>query len=113
MIYLPLSLKAWNTDAFNNTLKQEISSLDSNLLPLQKGLQHSNYANGDNLLATVLRVEDDNTNINVKVGLFYSGIIAGCNCADDPSPVDEINEYCEALVSINKQTAETTVNLFV
>jgi hypothetical protein len=33
--------------------------------------------------------------IQVKAGLLYTGIIVGCSCADDPTPVDEINEYCE------------------
>ena len=111
MFYLPLSCQAWNTVAFNNILKQEICSLETNLLPLQQGLQHSNYANGENLSATVLNVKESKNTINAKVGLFYSGIVAGCNCADDPTPVDENNEYCEVLFCIDKQTAKTTVVL--
>ena len=50
--------------------------------------------------------------IRVKAGLAYNGIIAGCSCSDDPTPIDETNEYCEVLFSINKETAETTVELF-
>ncbi len=111
MFYLNQSLQAWNSDAFNNVLKKELCSINSNLLPLQQGLTQSSYAIGKNLSATVLNVESDINYIMVKAGLFYTGIISGCNCADDPTPVDEINEYCEVLLRINKKTAETTVTL--
>ena len=111
MIYLSLSLQAWNTSAFNAVLKKEICSLDASVLPLQQGLSSSSYANAENLLVTILKVENNCEYIFVKAGLFYTGIIAGCNCADDPSPVDENNEYCEVLFSINKTTAEATVSL--
>ena len=111
MIHLPLSLLAWNSDAFNTVIKQELCSIDKNLLPLQEGLRYSSIANADSLSVSVLNIKDDEKQIFVKAGLFYTGIIAGCNCADDPTPVDENNEYCEALFCINKQTAETTVTL--
>ncbi len=111
MIKLTLSLQAWNTNTFNSVLKREICALDANSLPLQQGLKHSSFANDGNLSATILTAEDSNDSILVKAGLFYTGIIAGCNCADDPTPVDENNEYCEVLICINKKTAETTVSL--
>ena len=111
MFYLPFSLDAWNTPSFNAFLKQEVCSLDSNLLPLQQGLQNSSYAISDKLSVTVLDVKEDAANIIVKAGLLYNGIIAGCSCADDPTPIDETNEYCDVLFCINKQTAETTVTL--
>ncbi|MCK4674355.1 MAG: hypothetical protein KAT61_00450 [Gammaproteobacteria bacterium] len=111
MFKLNLSLQAWNTAAFNDVLKQEICSLDADILPLQQGLSISNYATSDNLSATILKIDSNDDNIFVKAGLFYTGIIAGCNCADDPTPVDENNEYCEVLFCINKKTAETTVSL--
>jgi hypothetical protein len=111
MFYLPLSLKAWNTDSFDTVLKQELYNLDADLLPLQQGLEHSSYAVSDKLKITILKVKEDPAHIIVKAGLLYNGIIAGCNCADDPTPVDETNEYCDVLLYINKQTAKTTVEL--
>jgi hypothetical protein len=45
------------------------------------------------------------------VGVFFSGIITGCSCADDPTPVETQNEYCELLFAIDKATAETTITL--
>lgn len=111
MFYLPKTLMAWQTDEFNSELKKEIVTIDSNLLPLQEGLQHSSYAIADKLSITVLTISEIDNNILVKAGLFYTGIIAGCNCADDPTPVEEYNEYCDVLLKIDKNTAATTVNL--
>jgi hypothetical protein len=111
MFSLPQSRENWDTDAFDSVLKQELYSLDADMLPLQQGLRHSSYAVSDKLTITILNKNEDDENIIVKVGLFYNGIIAGCNCADDPTPVDEINEYCDALICINKQTAEATARL--
>ena len=108
---LPLSLRAWSTTSFKDTLKKEICSLDANLLPLQQGLEHSSIAIGENLSVIVLNSEANDKVLTVKIGLFYTGIIAGCNCADDPTPIDENNEYCEVLLTIDKHTAETDVTL--
>ena len=111
MIYLPLSLLAWNKKTFNEVFKQEVYAIDANLLPLQKGLRHSSIANGDNLSINLLNISDDEEKILVKAGLFYTGIIAGCNCADDPTPIDENIEYCEVLFQMDKITAETIIVL--
>jgi len=111
MFYLPLSLKAWRSPSFNTVLKLEVCSLDCRLLPLQQGLQNSSYATGDKLSVTVLETKEDATRITVKAGLLYNGIIAGCSCADDPTPTDETNEYCDVLFCIDKLTAETTITL--
>ena len=59
----------------------------------------------------ILNTAEENDSIQVKAGIFYTGIIAGCSCSDDPSPTDEQNEYCELQFIINKNTAETSVNL--
>ncbi len=111
MFYLNQSLQAWNSDDFNNVIKKELCSINSDLLPLQQGLRQSSYAIGKNLSVSVLNADSDDNYILVKAGLFYTGIISGCNCADDPTPIDEINEYCEVLLRINIKTAETTVTL--
>jgi hypothetical protein len=111
MIKLKLSLQEWKSDSFIETLKLEICSLEEKLLPLQQGLRNSSIANAENLSVTILKVTEDDSYILAKVGLFYTGIIAGCNCADDPAPVDEITEYCEALFTIDKTSAEASITL--
>lgn len=111
MIRLSKSLNAWGTPDFNGTLKLEVEQLDGGQLPLQQGLSFSSVALDSRIEAMVLNVSEDAEAIRAKVGIFYAGIIAGCNCADDPTPVDEQNEYCEVLLSIDKASAETKITL--
>ena len=63
-----------------------------------------------NLLAAIGAHEEPGL-IRVKAGIFYTGIIAGCSCADDPTPIDELNEYCVVQLDIDLATADTTVTL--
>ena len=111
MIHLPNSVKACNQPGFRATLKHEIEQLHSGQLPLQQGLSSSSHALDDAVSVMILGVSDDPGFIHARVGVFFSGIIAGCNCADDPTPVDTQNEYCELQLTIAKATAATSVSL--
>ena len=111
MALLPKSLAAWNSLDFKKILKQEIAQLDASALPLQQGLTTGSYAIDSKREVMINGVSDDSNFIRVRAGIFYAGIIAGCNCADDPTPVDEHNEYCEVQFEINKVTAETMITL--
>ena len=51
----------------------------------------------------------DDTTIRVKAGVFFSSVMAGCNCADDPSPMDENSEYAELWFEIDRTSAEVRV----
>ena len=111
MIQLNKSLDAWNTVEFKNVLQHEIAQLDCDLLLLQQGLLISSHVTDHPVQAMILGISDDADLIHVKAGIFYTGIIAGCSCADDPTPIAEQNEYCVLQFCIDKQTAETTVTL--
>lgn len=111
MVRLAKSLNAWGTGEFQQTLVEEIEQLSVRQLPLQRGMSTSSYAIDDNLKAMILSVSEGKKFIRVKAGIFYKGIIPGCSCADDPTPVDENNEYCEVLLDIDKETAGTEVML--
>jgi len=111
MTRLSKALNAWQTPAFHAVLKEEIEHLDAGFLPLQQGLSQSSHANVDKLTAMIISVAEESDCLRVKAGLFYTGISAGCSCADDPSPVDAVNEYCEVRIDIDKQTAAARVTL--
>lgn len=111
MIHLPLSAQAWDTPGFRATLKREIEQLDPGLLPLQQGLSRTSYATDRPHTAIVLAAEGDARCIRARVGIFYAGIVAGCSCADDPTPVTEEDEYCELQLEIDRATAQATVAL--
>lgn len=108
---LSKSLAAWNTPDFNETFKNEVRQLGADALPLQQGLTRSSHVSGDDFEVVILGKAEDSQRIHVKAGIFYQGIIAGCSCADDPTPVDELTEYCVLAFGINRQTAETTITL--
>ena len=112
-ITLNNALSSWGTPEFSDVLKREIQQLDAMYLPLQQGMSQGNYTSGKNLTVLVLNVTDDADHIHVKSGVFYTGMITGCSCADDPTPIDEHTEYCEILFDINKTTAETAVTLLL
>lgn len=111
MIRLSDSLAAWGTPGFNPTFKREAEQLDSGFLPLQQGLALSSQVADSPFSVRVISVSDDAGFIRVRAGIFYAGVIAGCSCADDPTPVDTQNEYCEVRFEISKATAETRIAL--
>ena len=111
MIRLTRSLAAWGSPVFADILKKEVARLDAGQLPLQEGLSSSSYAIDSKLDVMIIGVTEEDGFIRVKAGVFYAGIIAGCSCADDPTPVEEVCEYCEVRLDIDTTTAETTVAL--
>ncbi|KPK55897.1 MAG: hypothetical protein AMS22_02895 [Thiotrichales bacterium SG8_50] len=111
MIRLTHALSAWGTPDFQAALQAELQQLSVEQLPLQQGLATSGYALDGDMRAMILSVSDDETFIHARVGIFYTGVVAGCSCADDPTPINENNEYCEIEFAIHKATAEATATL--
>lgn len=111
MIRLTRAVNAWGKPDFNAVLKQDIEQLDVDQLPLQQGLSTGSYVAGTQFSAMIICAVDGEGFIRAKAGIFYQGILGGCSCADDPTPVEEQSEYCEVQFDIDKKTAETTVTL--
>jgi len=104
-------LQAWGTLAFNDVLKRAIEQHDHAWLPLQQGLSAGSHVVDDHLSAMVIATSETADTICAKVGVFYASILAGCSCADDPTPVDELSEYCELMIEIDKAGAAATARL--
>lgn len=111
MIRLARALNAWGSPEFEDILEEEIGQLGARVLPLQQGLSVSSYATDNKLNVMVISVSEQASCIRAKAAIFYTGLIAGCSCADDPTPLEEQNEYCEVEVEIDRLTAETKVAL--
>jgi hypothetical protein len=111
MIYLKQARQSWNSPAFADEIKLELEQLTAEQLPLQQGLSHSSYVSKEPFKVMVISVTDEGATIRVKVGIFYTGIIAGCSCSDDPGPTDVQQEYCDLLLDIDKSTAATAITL--
>lgn len=108
---LPESLKAWNTPGFRDVAKREIEALDPAALPLQQALARSSHVTERPFQAMLIGAHEDAGVLRVKAGIFYTGIIAGCSCADDPTPIDELEEHCVVRFDIDRATADATVTL--
>ena len=111
MLQLTNALKAWHSQEFKQILKDELQQIDASNLPLQQALSIGNYALENKFTPIIMSTSEDTDYIHAKVGIFFSSIISGCSCADDPTPVDENTEYCEILLDIDKSTADTTITL--
>jgi hypothetical protein len=111
MIHLPNARDAWNTAGFEQVLKRELEGIDISQLPLQQGLTLSSMVSSEPFSAIVLDSEAATGTIRCRVSIIYSGIIAGCSCADDPTPMDSQTEYCELVLEIDQASAMARVML--
>ncbi|MCW8958822.1 MAG: hypothetical protein OQL05_01960 [Gammaproteobacteria bacterium] len=111
MIALKQTLQAWGAPEFNATFKKEVEALPPEQLPLQQGLSLSSSISDEPFRVMVISTGESEGRLQVKAGVFYSGIIAGCSCSDDPTPQDVQAEYCDLAFSIDPQSGETAVTL--
>lgn len=94
----------WQSERFASTLKNEIEKLPPGALPLHEATTQGGHVDDSNIAATILSVSDHGRLIHARVGIFFSEIVGGCNCGDDPVSA---NAYCELHLAIDKDTAET------
>jgi len=111
MIRLTKALSAWGSPAFSAQLSGELEQLPHTALPLQQGLTQSSQVSSEPFKVMLIDAHDETEAIVVKLGVFYSGITAGCSCADDPTPVEPQTEFCNLLLRIDKTTGEASVSL--
>ena len=111
MIELHHALSAWGTPEFERCFKAEVEALPAAVLPLQQALAYTACVSDEPFSVMLLNTSEDEETIQVKAGVFYSGIIGGCSCADDPTPNDTQREYCVLRFAIDKRSAATTLTL--
>jgi hypothetical protein len=100
------ALRDWGTDGFAATLKRELLALGPGALPLHLGTTQGGIVDDSALDATVLAFEDEGERIGVRIGCFFTEVVGGCSCGDDPMPA---HAYCELRVSIDKATGEAEI----
>ena len=113
-IVLSEVLAAWGGDAFENVLKLELTEKlaeQKSELPLQAAMCHGSNVTDEPIGISVLGYQHLDNQLQVRIGVFFSSLIAGCSCADDPTPVQPIPEYAEMQVDIHLQTGEARISL--
>jgi hypothetical protein len=98
------SLRAYGSSDFAATLQRELAQVGLDALGLQQALRAGSIALGDDLGVMILRVDASPGHLDLHLGLFFTSIVAGCACADDPTPVDRNTEYCEVDLRIDRAT---------
>lgn len=111
MFVLNEVIGAWGTPAFEACFKTAVEQLPAAQLPLQQGLAQTSHVSSEPFRVMVLASSAERGVVRVKAGVFYSGIIAGCSCADDPTPIDVVAEHCELLFEIEQKSGNTRVTL--
>lgn len=85
------------TQAFARCLISALRSLPPGTLPLQACCDQGGVANDREISVSVLDMQHGRERILVRVGVFFTEVIGGCNCHDDPL---EANRYCVLEVTI-------------
>ena len=111
MIRLDDTLKAWGSSEFEAVLVGELTALGADGLLLHRGLTHGSYALDEGITVMVLGASEGDGRLLIKVAVHYLGVIAGCSCADDPTPPDTTTEYVELEVGIDKDTADARIEI--
>lgn len=104
VVRLPIALQAWGSEDFNKTLQKELESLPHHQLPLQQALRQSSQVTEEPFQVMILHTHATEQEILVRAGVFFSGIIAGCSCADDPTPIDLVTEHCTLEILLNRKS---------
>lgn len=109
-LHLPAALAAWGTPAFADALKRELAE-QAAALPLQQAVAATSVALDGGVEVMLIAAHAEEGCVVARVGVFFSGIVAGCNCADDPTPAEAQPEYCELVLALDRSSALANVSL--
>ena len=102
------SLRSYGTEDFQKALKHEIETMDRRELPLERATMQGGIIGEQGITATVISVNDNSHSIEAEVGVFFTEVIGGCSCGDDPL---EQNVGCTLRFVIDKNTANTIIEV--
>jgi len=86
-------------------LTQVLESLPVDALPLIECTTQGGYIDAQSMGVSVLKMTPLEHDWQATVGVFFTEVVGGCNCADEPY---RVNGYGEFILTIHRQTAETT-----
>ena len=102
--FLTRTLAAWPSPLRDSILKQELEGLDPGLLPLREAMARGNQVAAEPVRVLVLATGEDEDGYWARVGLLFASLVGGCQCADDPSPLEALPEYAELEIRVDPQT---------
>ena len=102
---LPNSLAAWESPRFSEIFCEEVAALPASVLRLEKALLRGSHVLPEPPQVMLLNAAGDERTLQLRAGIFFASVLAGCNCADDPGPMDEYQEYCQVTFLLDRVTA--------
>ncbi len=105
MTQLPLSSEHCDSQAFKHSLKLAIENLDPGSLPLHSFTTQGGQVDNKQITATIMQIDELEKLIHARVGIFFTEVVGGCSCGDDPYSV---NAYGELLVVIDPVSADAS-----
>lgn len=84
MTRLNVSLGDCDPDLFAQQLKAALEQLPPGTLPLAQATTQGGQVDDSDVSVTVLALRDDGDVIRARVMVFFSEIVGGCSCGDDP-----------------------------
>ena len=102
------TLREWPHGSWKSVLKHEIEALPSGSLPLEKAVTRCGIVDDSDISVTVINACQNAVSIQAKLGVFFTEIVAGCVCGEDPTAE---NSYCELLAHIDKITGAVDFEL--
>lgn len=111
MIDLSETLTAWPTPEREATLKLALEALDAACLPLQQALARGSQVSAEPFQVMVLTTAETEDGLRARVGIFFTSLIGGCQCADDPTPLEPLLEYAQIEVAIQRETGMAYLRL--
>jgi hypothetical protein len=107
-VQLPQCLGLTDADEFKRTLAGALRALPPGTLPLQAGCFQGGWADDRDIAVTVLSASQAPDRITARVGVFFTELVGGCNCHDDPL---EANGYCVLAVAIDRHSGAATIRV--
>jgi len=104
----PKSMAAWQSEDFTRVLKDEIEAMGAGALPLDEGTAHGGFVDDADITAVPFTSVDDEHSVVADVGIFFTEIVAGCSCGDEP---ETVNAYCRLRIRIDRASAEAEVSV--
>ncbi|MFO8152457.1 hypothetical protein [Thioalkalivibrio sp.] len=104
------SLAAFGTPDFVAVLREELTALGPDALGLQQALTAGSTAVSDDIDVMILRQSETSDGPGVRIGVFFTSVLGGCACADDPTPENEHTEYCELDITIARETGAARID---
>ena len=86
---------------FARALGPALDALPAGALPLGSGCTRGGMIDDSALTFSVLAVDEQAGRVAARVGVFFTEVVGGCNCSDDPVAFDA---YCVLEVAFDRAT---------